>query len=228
MYLYKAALAALNVLNQRGNMFTLQASAVALLCALSAAPASALEFDLTEMTCMTAILYAKDMTFNYEVKGHGNKNLKLEITDVAHGDLLKRDDPMKEAHSIKFHVPQQGEYEFCFQSTDHNGRQAYNNPPTSIAIKMTEDEIDMTKANGEFLEGLKPVKFMIDMVLDDAKQLSQAYEVMRDRENQHRNTSENTHDRLLLFSLLSIFVLLGVGAHHVYHMKNFFKKKKLI
>jgi len=200
-------------------------------CAVALAPLSrALWFDLEEATCVTARLHAKDITFDYEVKraGEGN-NIKLEIRDVTHRDLLKTENPLKESNSIKLHVPEYDHYEFCFKSTDHMGRPSYS-VGTSISIKMKEDDttIDTEHATKDFAKGLKPIDDMVSRVLRETMDLSIGYEHMRKQEADHRSTSENTHDRLLYLSLLSIFALLGVGVYQVIHLKTFFRKKKMI
>jgi hypothetical protein len=43
-----------------------------------------------------------------------------------------------------------------------------------------------------------------------------------------RNTNESTNARVLWFSVFSVCVLFSTATWQVYHLKQYFKKKKLI
>lgn len=51
---------------------------------------------------------------------------------------------------------------------------------------------------------------------------------MEAREKKMRDTNESTADRVKWFSMLSLFVLVGLGVWQVYYLKQFFQSKKLI
>jgi hypothetical protein len=51
---------------------------------------------------------------------------------------------------------------------------------------------------------------------------------MRGREEAMRNTNESTNARVLWFSLFSMLVMISMGVWQAFHLKNFFKTKKLI
>ena len=51
---------------------------------------------------------------------------------------------------------------------------------------------------------------------------------MRHREESMRNTNESTNARVLWFSVFSVAVLVTTAAWQIYHLKHYFKRKKLI
>ncbi|KAJ9100727.1 vesicle coat component [Naganishia adeliensis] len=51
---------------------------------------------------------------------------------------------------------------------------------------------------------------------------------LQKRESKMRDTNESTNSRVQKFSLLTLFVLIGLGAWQILHLRSFFKRKYLI
>ncbi|KAI5453986.1 vesicle coat component [Naganishia albida] len=51
---------------------------------------------------------------------------------------------------------------------------------------------------------------------------------LQKRESRMRDTNESTNSRVQNFSLLTLFVLIGLGAWQILHLRSFFKRKYLI
>ncbi len=77
-------------------------------------------------------------------------------------------------------------------------------------------------------ENLKPLEVEIRKVLDRAQELGRLMEEMKEREVRMRSLNEETNERVLWFSILSIVVLVALSAWQLYSLKSFFVKKKLI
>lgn len=77
-------------------------------------------------------------------------------------------------------------------------------------------------------EHLDVLEVELKKLEDEVSQIMDEMEYMRHREESMRNTNESTNARVLWFSMFSVCVLLSTSAWQVYHLKQYFKKKKLI
>lgn len=77
-------------------------------------------------------------------------------------------------------------------------------------------------------ESLKPVEVELRKITDLTQEVMDTLEYLRQRELMMRNTNESTNDRVKYFAVLSICVLVGLGAWQSWYMKNFFQRKGMI
>eukprot|EP00850_Spirogloea_muscicola_P024607 SM001139S24273 [mRNA] locus=s1139:75:745:+ [translate_table: standard] len=60
------------------------------------------------------------------------------------------------------------------------------------------------------------------------EQVRMEMEYFRLREEIMRNTNENTNARVAWFSLIALFICLGLAAWQLWHLKVFFEHKKIL
>eukprot|EP01138_Halocafeteria_seosinensis_P008230 gb/GECG01008411.1/.p1 GENE.gb/GECG01008411.1/~~gb/GECG01008411.1/.p1 ORF type:complete len:221 (+),score=33.20 gb/GECG01008411.1/:1-663(+) len=77
-------------------------------------------------------------------------------------------------------------------------------------------------------EHLKPLELELRKLEDRAVEVFNEQKHMREREKEHRDTNESTNTRVMLFSFLSILVVLTLGAWQLIHLNNFFQKKNIV
>ena len=77
-------------------------------------------------------------------------------------------------------------------------------------------------------EHLSELEQELKKLEDEVSQIMEEMVYMRKREEAMRNTNESTNARVLWFSVFSVCVLLSTASWQVYHLKQYFHKKKLI
>uniref|UniRef100_A0A7S3D8Z3 GOLD domain-containing protein n=1 Tax=Palpitomonas bilix TaxID=652834 RepID=A0A7S3D8Z3_9EUKA len=77
------------------------------------------------------------------------------------------------------------------------------------------------------VEHLDPVAVELRRMEDSLAELLNDVTEMKVREMRHRDTNESTNTRVVVFSLFSMSVMIGVGVWQVMYLKSYFKAKKL-
>jgi hypothetical protein len=75
---------------------------------------------------------------------------------------------------------------------------------------------------------LKPLEVELKRLEDLSESIVQDFAFMRRREEEMRDTNENTNSRVLYFSIFSMCCLLGLATWQVLYLRKYFKSKKLI
>lgn len=75
---------------------------------------------------------------------------------------------------------------------------------------------------------LKPMELELKRLEDLSEAIVQDFTIMRKREEEMRDTNESTNNRVLYFSIFSMFCLLSLATWQVLYLRRYFKAKKLI
>jgi uncharacterized membrane protein len=78
------------------------------------------------------------------------------------------------------------------------------------------------------VEKLKPMEIELKKLEDLTESTVQEFARMKQREQQHKDTNESTHQRLLHFSIFSTICLIALAVLQVTYLKRYFRQKKLI
>lgn len=128
--------------------------------------------------------------------------------------------------SFAFTTDVMGSYNFCFQQISQ-ATQGYVNPElVTLDLKVGVEAEDWDAIATK--EHLSPLELELRKLEDTALALNKHMSYMREREAAMRNTNESTNSRVLWMSLLSLSVLVGLGAWQVFYLKKYFEAKKLI
>ena len=119
-----------------------------------------------------------------------------------------------------FTAKEDGEYLLCF----------LNNEPAKRRVSMhflsgvgAHDFHQIAKH-----EHVNPLRSELEEMEAIVKDIHDEMIYMRGREEAMRNTNESTNARVLWFSLFSMLVMIAMGVWQAFHLKNFFKLKRLI
>jgi len=127
-----------------------------------------------------------------------------------------------------------GEYTFCLEDRWAQGvkkkqrKAARDLPPRHVTLTLHSgvDAIDYEALAKK--EHMSELDVQLKRIEDQVNAIVKDFEHMRGREERHRSTNESTFSRVSWFSVASIMILFGLGAWQVYHMRVFFKRKKLL
>lgn len=75
---------------------------------------------------------------------------------------------------------------------------------------------------------MKELDYRIKMYEDLIKQIHGRMQVLREREEQMRNTNLTIHSRVVSYSICTIFLLVALAVVQILYLKKFFRAKKMI
>eukprot|EP00455_Lapot_gusevi_P006446 TRINITY_DN12759_c0_g1_i4.p1 TRINITY_DN12759_c0_g1~~TRINITY_DN12759_c0_g1_i4.p1 ORF type:complete len:221 (-),score=18.86 TRINITY_DN12759_c0_g1_i4:126-788(-) len=120
-----------------------------------------------------------------------------------------------------------GEHHICFGTNTSHWMSSDNRKfRVYLRIEVGEHAVDYDAiAKVEHLSAIEvEIRRLFDKLGDIAHE--QAYQ--KDREETFRNTSESTNERVMWWSSIETAILLLSGFYQVYHLKKFFRSKKLV
>jgi len=129
-----------------------------------------------------------------------------------------------DAGTLTFVSDASEEFSVCF--TSRCDRKTFGEVEILFDIRTGIDAKDYSSVAKQ--EHVGALEVELKKLEDEVKQIIDEMEYMRHREESMRNTNESTNARVLWFSVFSVVVLLSTAAWQVYHLKQYFKKKKLI
>lgn len=205
-----------------------------LLGALSARCASALVFHIAipEEQCLSEEVGAENVLvyarFNV-TKIPVGVSVDIRVTSTEDGGKKFVEEHRETISSAKdgkfaFTSDASEEFKICFSS--HGPAETKEHVEVAIDVRTGIDAKDYSTIAKQ--EHLSVLEVELKKLEDEVKQIIDEMVYMRNREEAMRNTNESTNARVLWFSVFSVAVLLSTAAWQVYHLKQYFKKKKLI
>ncbi|KAI8815347.1 emp24/gp25L/p24 family/GOLD-domain-containing protein [Cladochytrium replicatum] len=158
-----------------------------------------------------------------------NQNIDIEVFDTspAHNKYFTRNNA-EGTVKFSFTSHDSADVRFCFTNTlkpGFNGepnlkRSIYLHIDSLAQVPLVDSEKEKEKLQPIEIE-LRKLEQMLSGVIGDM-------EYLRNREIQMRDTNEATNERVKWFSILSMLVLVTVGAGQLWYLRQFFRAKKLI
>lgn len=75
---------------------------------------------------------------------------------------------------------------------------------------------------------LKGIEVSLKKLGELGKDVHKKIKYLREREEQLRNTNDTIHNRVIVYSISTICILLALGITQIMYLKRFFKSKKMI
>jgi len=166
------------------------------------------------------------MVGDFSIGNGYSQEIDVYVIDPKGNQIWTRSNAAKGKFAITSTI--EGEYKVCFKNR-LVGSISYQE---GMSRAVTVDLRSGVEANDYDAiakkEHLNPidlqVRKMSDLVLDLHFQMSQ----QKQREEAMRNTNESTNSRVMWFSLFSILVLFSTSFWQTFHLKKYFRSKKLI
>jgi len=164
------------------------------------------------------------VTGEYTVSEVAGQQVNLMVTDTNGHHLLNRE-KLEAEGKFAFTTDKDDIFEICFisrvPSNMRGGRhEVFLLMKHGVEAKNYENLGDAAK--------LKPLEVELKRLEDLSESIVQDFAFMRRREEEMRDTNENTNSRVLYFSIFSMCCLLGLATWQVLYLRKYFKSKKLI
>lgn len=125
--------------------------------------------------------------------------------------------------SFGFTTDKQGEYKFCFQSTNQHPDHQLE---VEFDLKVGFEAKDYSEVAKK--EHLKPIELELLKLNDMSNDVLAEMQQIRHREVFHRETTESTNFAVVGWSALSLVIIVVLGVYQTFYLKRYFKTKKLI
>ncbi|KAK4524925.1 hypothetical protein GAYE_SCF07G2828 [Galdieria yellowstonensis] len=96
----------------------------------------------------------------------------------------------------------------------------------SLKVDVLPTERDYARLAKE--EHLNSLEVALKRIEDEIKQFSSELDILSSREQTMRNINEITNSRVTWLGIFNVIVMIAAGVYEMYHMKNYFRHKKLI
>lgn len=167
----------------------------------------------------------------YEFAEHANQffktlNLKLKITidETFDNDHRVVDSLASPDGSFTFTSIDAGEHKFCLSPIHADGTTGkWNRIFFDIALGASEDYLDSKSE-----KKVDALTAQVQRLNTKLLEINFEQEQMREREAVFRDQSESTNTRVVWWSIVQLFVLVGTCAYQLRHLKSFFVKQKIV
>lgn len=152
------------------------------------------------------------------------QQLNLYVRD-SNGNEFRNKKNFAGEIKVAFTSPSTTSFDVCLEniSTGNINGRVRN---IELDIESGSEARDWNKISAN--EKLKPIEVELRRIEELADEIVDELAYLKNREERLRDTNESTNARVRNFSFLIIFVLAGLGAFQINHLKEFFKSKHII
>ncbi|CAL8132444.1 unnamed protein product [Orchesella dallaii] len=149
--------------------------------------------------------------------------MHVVVTDPDEETVLSKVYSSEGRFSFTSHMP--GEHIICLYS---NSTKWFTEGQLRVHLNFQVGEEAVDYAIVAQKEKLTELQTRFRHLLDQVDRITKEQRYQRYREERFRETSESTNRRILWWSFLQIWILLGMGYWQIKHLKSFFEAKKLV
>ncbi|XP_018408365.1 PREDICTED: transmembrane emp24 domain-containing protein 10-like [Nanorana parkeri] len=164
------------------------------------------------------------VTGEYDVAEQPGIVTHLKVIDSIGHILYSREDAKK--GKFAFTTEDYEVYEVCFESVSSSG--SVRSPEQLIVLDIKHGVEAKNYENLAKAEKLKPLEVSLRRLEDLSQSIIKDFSYMKKREEEMSDTNESTSQRVLYFSMFSMFCLVALATWQVFYLRKFFKSKKLI
>ncbi|KAH0568368.1 transmembrane emp24 domain-containing protein bai isoform X2 [Cotesia glomerata] len=166
------------------------------------------------------------ITGEYQVSEAPGQRVDYVVKD-SKGHILSQKEDIPHDRNLKFSFVTENydTLEICF--TSHLPAHQRGMKQDILLITKHGIEAKNYEALGEAAK-LKPIEVELKRLEDLSESIVQDFSRMRQREEEMRDTNEQTNSRVLYFSIFSMCCLLGLATWQIFYLRRFFRAKKLI
>ena len=160
------------------------------------------------------------MTLNFQVTGGGSLDIDVKITGPT-DDVVVFTKQRDDAEMFTFAAPGAGTYQFCFSNAFSTVTAKQVGFTITVGDALTTNDL----AKQEHLTALEN---SIMQVSEGLATIQNEQSFMRSRERAHRNTTENTNQAVLYWSIFEAVVLLAMSFGQIFYIKKSFESKSKV
>jgi hypothetical protein len=169
------------------------------------------------------------VTGDYDITVLPGLPTHLDVKDTKGHTLYNKEDATK--GRFAFTTEEYDIFDVCFETKLPHGQKMNLSPQHTskeVSIKLkhgveTKDYDALAKANQ-----LKPLEVELSRLEDLSHAIVTDFAYMKQREEEMRDTNESTNNKVLYFSIFSMFCLMSLAIWQVLYLRRYFKAKKLI
>ncbi|KAG7810687.1 hypothetical protein KL921_002315 [Ogataea angusta] len=152
--------------------------------------------------------------------------LTLRIVDSEGNEYRKKRDVAGNFRAA-FTSQSSSSFDICFENHLQN-RQKEGQLSREIELEVEAGAAARDWNAIQAVEKLKPAEVQFRKIEEMVDEISEELQYLVRREERLRDTNESTNRRVRNFSVLIIFVLIGVGLWQVHYLRNYFRSKHIL
>jgi len=161
---------------------------------------------------------------DYDMGMSPQQPVQIEITDSRNHRVYMKDDATK--GKFAFTSDDYDVFSICFTSKANPDQVHEGSRAVSLNLKTGVEATSYDEIGKA--EKLKPMELELRRLEDLSESVVNHFARMKQREEEHRDTNESTNEKMLHYSIFSMFWLLTLAIWQVVYLKRYFKQKKLI
>jgi len=150
--------------------------------------------------------------------------MKVVVKDPVNEVVLDRSMDKEGRFALNAQVG--GEHTICFSTNTTRWFGRPSEVKMMVSIKTGVEATDYEEIAK--LEHLNALEVSVRRLHDRVRSIMSEQNYQRKREARFRDTSEAANSRVMWWSVIQICILLATGFWQIRHLKNFFRKKKLV
>mmetsp|Transcript_17554 Transcript_17554/g.48993 ORF Transcript_17554/g.48993 Transcript_17554/m.48993 type:complete len:216 (+) Transcript_17554:140-787(+) len=196
-------------------------------CAWVPAAVRGMEFDMAYQTkCVMEDINKDVLVFGeYSVfrKDGETEDSEVDVKVEDPNGVVLYEEFKKTEGTFAFTTKKAGDYKTCFTARDIVTAQQLKislDVKTGVAAKDWDSIAKKSNLNAMATE--------LQKLEETVKEIHKEMVAMRQREEEMRNLTEATNSRIATFSVVSLFICIGVGVWQLFYLKSFFVRKKIL
>jgi protein ERP2 len=153
--------------------------------------------------------------WHFEVVSGGDLDIDAKVL-TPDNQLVWSSSKERDAR-VLFRAQMTGEYQFCLD----NKMSTMTAKAVAHSILVGDNSASTTKASDK-------IESMALHLADGLTEIKNEQQYLRTRERIHRDTTESTNTRVVIFSLLEILLFVAVSAFQILHLKRAFDKRRSV
>jgi len=151
--------------------------------------------------------------------------IKVTVTDPSGNLALQRDLPSEGRFALTSQMG--GEFKICVQ-TNTSARWFGSKQKLKLHLDIETGESATDYEDIAKQEHLSVLEIEVRKLNDRLRDVRAEQNYQRNREVAFRDTSESTNSRVMWWSIIQTSILVCAGMWQIFHLKSFFKSKKLV
>eukprot|EP00029_Vermamoeba_vermiformis_P003162 TRINITY_DN13538_c0_g1_i1.p1 TRINITY_DN13538_c0_g1~~TRINITY_DN13538_c0_g1_i1.p1 ORF type:complete len:204 (-),score=60.05 TRINITY_DN13538_c0_g1_i1:101-712(-) len=191
------------------------------------AAAYAVQFDIAPggIRCFTDQFDKGEIiSGNVNVQGLTQMQLQFWVDNPMKTRLHNTDDVSE--GTFAFAADIEGQYDFCFIDSPRPGFPLNSNLQRRVSLSYTVQRDN--KKNEGTKETLKPLEQKLKKIEDMTNDIREELRHHREREAEHRNSSETQNARVAYLTVFTVISLGVLSVAQIYYLRRFFQRKKLL
>jgi len=201
---------------------------------LLGSPSNAIQFLLSsgQERCISEDANVGDLLrLDYLIKPFGTSS-SVVLTDPFQARLYTKEmastlTPEEKLRYV-YTTNKAGEFKVCFTNYNRDGRTQQQTIDVALKISSGLSDTPEIGGSGAKKQALKPMEQKLQQLVQTVTQIQQEQKALSDKEQTMMEYNTSTSSRVMVFSVLSTVLLVGLKGAEIIYLRSYFKSRRMI